>query len=216
MKFWLVKNTRILPLYASIIIVGVWLLFFFVGTLNELWITNDQKGYQLFTQKEYIQAAKIFDDIPYKGAALFKAAEFKKAKAIYLTQTSKEARYNLGNCEMMLGSYDKAIEAYTIALKIDPYFTWAQENKALAMARKKIKEVENDGEQGIGDMYDMAPDEVLYDNNQNKGQDDERTAEKDASSGNPNWLDRLQTSPQSFLKNKFSYQYQMKENTNAQ
>ena len=193
----------------------LWYGLVFDGSWSELLKTNDQKAYALFEKKEYGKAAEIFEDSMSKGASFFKDGAFKKAKAVYGTMSTKEARYNLGNSELMLGQYDKAIEAYTLALKIDPNFTWAKENKALAIERKRLKEVENDGKQGIGDMYDMQPDEVVYDNTENKGEDDERSAQKEIKGNNAQWLDRIQTSPQGFLKNKFSYQYQMKEVTDA-
>lgn len=216
MMMWLRKNFKILPLYISLLGIVLWFSLFFVGEWSELWISKDQQGYQLYKEHKYKQAAENFDSLSYKGAALFKIGEFKKAKAIYILQTSKEAKYNLGNCEMMLGDYDKAIKAYNTALKIDPQFTQAKENRELALIRKKLKEVENDGKQGIGDHEDMGADEVKYDNTENKGVDDKRTAKKEMESGNPNWLDRIETTPKSFLKNKFSYQYQMKGMQNVE
>jgi len=191
----------------------LWYGLVFDGSWSELLKTNDQKAYALFEQKEYGKAAEIFEDSMSKGASFFKDGAFKKAKAVYGTMSTKEARYNLGNSELMLGQYDKAIEAYTLALKIDPNFIWAKENKALALARKKMKEVENDGKQGVGKL---GADKIVFDNTENKGVDVKvEGAKEEKQNNNANWLDRIQTSPQGFLKNKFSYQYQMKEATDA-
>ena len=191
----------------------LWYGLVFDGSWSELLKTNDQKAYALFEQKEYGKAAEIFEESMSKGASFFKDGAFKKAKAVYGTMTTKEARYNLGNSELMLGQYDKAIEAYTLALKIDPNFIWAKENKALALARKKMKEVENDGKQGVGKL---GADKIVFDNTENKGVDVKvEGAKEEKQNNNANWLDRIQTSPQGFLKNKFSYQYQMKEATDA-
>lgn len=197
--------------FAYIAIILLWFVAGFDGSWSELLKTNDQKAYGLFEDEKYKEASKLFESSMHKGAALFKGGEFKKAKAIYSTMSTKEARYNLGNSELMLGDYDKAIQAYDLALKIDPNFTFAKENRELAIVRKKMKEVENDGKQGIGDMYDMQPDEIVYDNNEGKGEDDERSTQKEIKGNTANWLDRIETSPKAFLKNKFSYQYQMKE-----
>jgi len=191
----------------------LWYLFVFDGSWSEFVKTNDQKGYALFERKDYAKAAEVFTNSMYKGASYFKTGEFKKAKAMYGTMTTKEARYNLGNSALMLGEYDNAIEAYALALKIDPNFTWAVENKALALVRKKMKEIENDGKQGVGEL---GADEIVYDNTENKGVDVKDEGVQDgAQSNNANWLDRIQTSPKAFLKNKFSYQYQMKESKNV-
>jgi len=205
------KYRTLFPLYSSFFFVLVWLVFFYKGTWSQLFSTPDQQGYRYYKEKEYDKASKSFENPSFRAASYFKDGEFKKAKAIYMTRSSKESKYNLGNAEMMLGKYDKAIESYEIALKIDPYFLLAKENMSLAMARKKMNEVENDGKQGIGDMYDMQPDEIVYDNNENKGEDDDRSGQKEIKGNNTQWLDRIQTSPKVFLKNKFSYQYQIKD-----
>ena len=209
MKSYLLNNRTLWPFYAAVIIVLAWGLFFFRGSWGELWITNDQKAYQLFETKQYVEAANTFDDVSYKGASFYRAGEFKKAKAVYMTNSSKEGRYNLGNSHMMLGKYKEAIEAYEIALKIDPDFTWAKENMNLAKARQAMLDVENDGEQGVGML---GADEIVYDNTENKGQDvTEEGSQEGGESKNANWLDRIQTGPQDFLKHKFSYQYGMQK-----
>ena len=112
----------------------------------------------------------------------------------------------------MLGEYDNAIKTYERALKIDPNFKKAQENLIVAKARKILKEPENDGQQGVGAL---GADEIVYDNTEGKGVDDDTSAPQDTTSGNPSWLDRLQTGPKDFIKNKFRYQYNMKESNDA-
>lgn len=213
MRSFLMKQPTLILLYVSLCLVLFWALFFYKGSWSQLWVTADQQGYKQYQAKQYKEASQSFENISFKGASYFRAGEFKKAKAIYMTFSTKEAKYNLGNAEMMLGKYDKAIEAYEIALKIDSDFKFAKENMNLAKARKKMNEVENDGEQGVGEL---GADEIVYDNKENKGVDvTQEGATESAEQKNTNWLDRIQTSPKSFLKNKFSYQYQMKESRNV-
>jgi Ca-activated chloride channel family protein len=114
MKSFLLKHRTLLPFYAAGIIVLLWGIFFFRGSFSELWVTNDQKGYQLFMSEKYLEAADAFDDTSFKGVSFYKAGEFKKAKAVYMMNSSKEGRYNLGNSHMMLGKYKEAIEAYYV------------------------------------------------------------------------------------------------------
>lgn len=202
----------LLPFYVLALFSLLWLLFFYEGGLNRLFITSDQLGYRYYEKKHYIKAAETFERSSFKGASYYRAGEFKKAKSIYQNLSSKEGKYNLGNAFVMLGEYDSAIEAYELALKIDPHFKNAQENLKVAKARKILKEPENDGEQGVGAL---GADEIVFDNKENKGVDDDQSAQSEVSSGNLNWLDRLQTGPKDFLKNKFSYQYQMQERNDA-
>ena len=214
MKTFFVKHRTLLPFYLAVLIVLIWSIFFFRGSWSELWSTNDQKGYSLFLSSKYIDAANAFEDQLFKGASYYKAGEFEKSKAVYSMNSSKEGVYNLGNSQLMLGKYKEAIEAYEIALKIDPEFTWAKDNMDLAKARQAMLDVENDGEQGVGML---GADEIVYDNKGNKGQDvTEKGGQQNTDSKNTNWLDRIQTGPQDFLKHKFSYQYGMRKAPDAQ
>jgi len=200
-----------MPFWTVLILSLLWLVFMYEGGLNRLFITSDQLGYNHYEKKNYVKAAESFESLSFKGTSYYRDGAFKKSKSVYQNLSTKEDTYNLGNVFVMLGDYDNAIKTYERALKIDPNFNVAQDNLVVAKARKILKEPENDGKQGIGDMYDMQPDEIVYDNTEGKGEDDERSANKDTASGNPNWLDRLQTGPKDFLKNKFRYQYQMQE-----
>lgn len=190
----------------------VWLLFVYEGRVDRLFITSDQLGYKQYKDKNYVLAAERFENVSFKGASYYNDAAFKKAKVVYQNLSTKEDTYNLGNTFVMLGEYDDAIKSYERALMIDADFQAAKENLVVAKARKILKEPENDGEQGVGAM---GADEIVFDNKEGKGVDDEESAEKATESGNPNWLDRLQTGPKDFLKNKFKYQYEMKESGNA-
>jgi len=208
MKKYLLKNLSLLPFYVVLLCSLLWLLFFYSGPWNRLLITSDQAGYKLYQKKAYVEAAQSFENSSFKGASFYRAGEFKEAKAVYQNLSSKEGKYNLGNTNVMLGLYDPAIEAYEVALKIDPDFKEAKENLIVAKARKVLKEPENDGEQGVGEL---GADEIVFDNKEGKGVDDDSSAQEEAASGNPNWLDRLQTGPKDFLKNKFRYQFEMQE-----
>ena len=206
------NNLSLIPFWLTLAVSLVWVIFFYEHGLNRLFITPDQSGYKQYVKKNYVLAAEYFENLSFKGASYYKNAEFKKAKSVYQNLTTKEDTYNLGNIFVMLGEYDNAIKSYERALKIDPNFKEAQENLRVAKARKILKEPENDGQQGVGMM---GADEIDYDNTEGKGVDDDRSAQKEIGQGNPNWLDRLQTGPKDFLKNKFRYQYQMKERDDA-
>jgi len=178
MKAIIEKHLTLIPLYLTLLFSLLWLLFFYEGSMNRLFITADQAGYEAYEKRDYLKAAENFEDIAFKAASFYKAGEFKKAKTIYQNLSDKAGKYNLGNTLVMLGKYDAAIKAYELALKMDPNFKEAKENLLIAKVRKRLKEPENDGEQGVGKL------------------------------GADNWLDRLQTGPKAFLRNKFRYQYE--------
>jgi len=201
-------HLSLLPLIIVLLGSALWLLFFYRGGWERLFVTSDQLGYRYYLQKDYSKAAESFENLSFKGAAYYRAGKFKKAVSAYQNLRDRNGKYNLGNAYMMLGKYDKAIEAYEVALKMDPNFMQAKENLLLARERKKLKEPDNDGEEGVGEL---GADEIVFDNKAGKGTDDDTSAEQAVESGNPHWLDRLQTGPGAFLKNKFRYQYQMQE-----
>ena len=201
-----------MPFWMTLFISLVWLIFFCEKGLCRLLITSDQLAWNQYQKKHYLHAAENFENLSLKGASYYKSGAFKKSKSVYQNLTTKEDTYNLGNVFVMLGEYDNAIRSYERALKIDPNFKEAQENLLVAKARKILKEPENDGQQGVGMM---GADEIKYDNTESKGVEDDRSAQNDMAQGNPNWLDRLQTGPKDFLKNKFQYQYQRRENSDA-
>ncbi len=215
MRMYIKNNLSLMPFWMVLILSLLWLVLVYDSGLNRLFVTSDQLGYHHYEKKNYVKAAESFENHSFKGASYYRDGAFKKSKSVYQNMTTKEGTYNLGNTFVMLGDYDNAIKTYERALRIDSNFKKAQDNLIVAKARKILKEPENDGKQGIGDMYDMQPDEIVYDNNEGKGEDDERSANKDTEKGNPNWLDRLQTGPKDFLKNKFRYQYEMKESSNV-
>lgn len=212
MKEIMKKHLSLMPFWFTLIVSVIWVLFVYDKGFNRLFMTADQSAYRQYENKNYINAAKDFENISFKGASYYRAAEFKNAKSLYQNFSSKEDTYNLGNSFVMLGDYDNAIETYERALDIDPNFKEAEENLLVAKARKVLKEPENDGQQGVGML---GADEIVYDNTEGKGVDDDTSIQQDTQSGDPNWLDRLQTGPKDFLKNKFRYQYQMKEDNYA-
>ena len=200
-------NPTLIPFYLISIFSILWLLFIYKGNFINLWITPNQKGYKQYIAKDYISASKSFEDISFRGASLYRAGKFEKAKFIYILMSDRDSRYNLGNSYLMMGKYEEAIKAYDIALQIDPNFIEATENRALAKARKELLDVPNDGEQGVGEL---GADEIVYDNKDSKGVEDTVEGKKEGSN-QENWLDRIETSPKEFLKYKFGYQYSRRD-----
>ncbi len=174
-----------------------------------LWQTPDQQAQKLMEQKRYLDAAEIFTDPMRRGEALFKAGEFKQALAVYNTQVSNEAIYNRGNCQMMLGKYDAAIELYTRTLEQRPDWEAAQTNRKIAIARKAALAPPENPSEGTGGK--LGADEIVFDdraknaNNTETGEGGESMNDEEMRAL---WLRKVQTKPSDFLRAKFSYQAQ--------
>ncbi len=179
------------------------------------WLTPDQQGQRLADQEHYAEAAEHFTTPDRIGAALYTAGNFKDAATVFGRQRGPEGAYNRGNALIFLGQYDDAIAAYDAALEARPDWTEAQENRAIAVARKAAMEVPNDGSEGTEGQ--LGADEIVMDDSQDnagKGQDVELQAQeqgKDEASMRALWLRRVQTNPSDFLQAKFAAQLRAQE-----
>jgi len=173
------------------------------------WFTADQQGQRAFDDGHYREAAERFADPMRKGAALYRAGEFKQAQAMFARLDTAEAHFNRGNCLVFLGQYDAAVESYDRALARRPGWQDALDNRTIAATRaERLKSEGGDlGDQQIG------ADEIVFDKSKPGGQETVVNEEQaaDSSSMQALWLRRVQTRPADFLKAKFAYQQQFGE-----
>jgi Ca-activated chloride channel family protein len=140
--------------------------------------------------------------------AQYRNGDFKEAAKTFARVPGADGAYNMGNAQLMHGQYDAAIVAYDRALSLRPGWKDAEDNKALALARKKkIEDSGKDRDKESADAYD--PDKIVTDQ---KGDDKntkvtEITEEDTTDAGfQATWLRRVQTTPGDFLRSKFAYQ----------
>jgi Ca-activated chloride channel family protein len=177
-----------------------------------LWFTPDQQAQRLMNRGEFQAAAETFRDPLQQGVAWYRAGEFEKAEQAFARSGTPEAEFNRGNCLVMLGKYEPAIERYDRALERNPQFEDARINREIAIARAKL--VERKG----GDMGDqkVGADEITFDKAKNAGgQETETEAAQPLSDADMQalWLRRIQTKPADFLKAKFAYQLAVGDQT---
>jgi Ca-activated chloride channel family protein len=170
-----------------------------------LWFTPDQLGQRLMKRERYAEAAEAFRDPMRKGVAWFRAGEFEKAEQTFARVATAEAEYNRGNCLIMQGKYEQAVERFDRALKLRPKWQAALNNRAIALARGEA--VKREG----GDMGDqqIGADDITFDKKkQSGGQETDVSGEQALSDSamQAMWLRRVQTKPADFLKAKFAYQ----------
>lgn len=181
------------------------MIFLLAITWAGLWLTPDQQGQRFFDREEYRKAAEAFVDPMRRGVAWYRAGEYKKAAASFGRLSTPEAKYNLGNTQLMLGDYDSAIASYDKALQDRPDWKEAQENRDLARARGEL--VKGEG----GDFGDqtLGADEVVFDKDKDRGGQETQVAGDKVTSDaavQAIWLRQVQTKPADFLKAKFAFQ----------
>lgn len=185
-------------------------------SLTDLFLTPDQQGRRLMAKQDFEAAAKIFEDPMQRGTALYRDGDFKAAAATFGRDASVEALYNRSNSELMSGKYDAAIAGYEKVLNQKSDWIEAEENLALARARKE-KLAPPDDDAG-GTEGKLPPDEIVFDRRAaNKTGDQKETVQGEGQATDQEmraiWLRRVQTKPADFLRAKFSYQYVMSDET---
>ena len=168
------------------------------------WFTADQYAQRLMERGDDEMAAKTFHDPMWQGIAWYRAGEFEQAMQAFARQATPEAEFNRGNCLVMLGKYNEAVERYDRALELQPGWNDAIVNRDLASARAKL--LDSSG----GDMGDqkLGVDDFTFDKKEPGGQDTEVSAGDALSDASMQslWLRRVQTKPADFLRAKFAYQ----------
>ena len=195
-------------------------LIFFVGALAvgtmrnpHFWMTADQGGDRLFAQKKFSDSAKAYSDPWRIGVAQYRNGDFEMAAKTFARVPGADGAFDQGNAWLMRGNYDAAIQSYDRALGFRPGWKDAEENKALAAARKaKLEASSKHREQeqlGSNNDEEMTPDKIVFDlkgGNQNS-QPMELNGEKMSDQElRATWLRRVQTTPGDFLRTKFAYQ----------
>ncbi len=189
---------------------------FALSTVNwsftDLFLTPDQQGRRLMAKQDFKAAAKVFENPMQRGTALYRDGDFKAAAAAFGRDASVEALYNRSNAKLMSGKYDAAIAGYEKVLHQKSDWIEAEENLALARARKE-KMAPPDDDAG-GTEGKLPPDEIVFDKRAANTTGDQReTVQGDGQVTDQEmraiWLRRVQTKPADFLRAKFSYQYAM-------
>lgn len=177
-----------------------------VGWQN-LFLTPDQRGRLLLERGKPAAAAEAFRNPLWRGAASFRAGDFKGAAQAFASLDSAEAAYDQGNAFVMLGQYDDAVKRYDRALALRPGWQDAAVNREIARIRGERKKAEG----GVTDDTESKPDEVVFDKTKKGGE--ETTVEQGGAPMSDEavralWLKRVQTKPADFLRIRFSRQLQ--------
>lgn len=189
---------------TSGLIIGL-LGFSGVTAWTNLWFTPDQQGERLMQRELFTEAAEVFQDPMRQGVAWFRGGEFEKAEQAFARVATAESEFNRGNCLVMQGKYEPAVERFDRALELRPGWEDASINREIAVARAERLNQEG------GDMGDqkLGADEIRFDKKKNAdGQETELDGANDISDSAMQalWLRRVQTKPADFLRAKFAYQ----------
>ena len=172
------------------------------------WRTPDQRGDALVRKGKFSVAAKAYADPWRVGVAQYRNGDFEAAAKTFARVPGATGAFDQGNAWLMHGQYDAAVASYDRALGFHPGWKEAEENKALALARKaKIEASGKDRDQE--QTTEEKPDDIVFDQkgNDKQGQPVElASGEMSDEEARATWLRRVQTTPADFLRAKFAYQ----------
>ena len=101
------------------------------------WTTPDQRGDALMRERaNSADAAKAYSDPWRIGMAQYRNGDFEAAAKTFARVPGATGAFDQGNAWLMHGQYDAAVASYDRALGFHPGWKEAEENKALALARK--------------------------------------------------------------------------------
>ena len=173
------------------------------GRFTDLWLTPDQQGRHAYEAREFAVAAEAFSDPAWKGVAQYRSGQYLEAADTFGRIDSAAGFFNRGNAFMKGREYRKAITAYESAVEGAPDWVEAREN--LELARYTLDYIERSREQSdTGEESGIGADEIVYDNESERGTDTEVTRESaiEAASAEK-WMRSVDTETADFLRSRF-------------
>ncbi|MEM1142898.1 MAG: tetratricopeptide repeat protein [Pseudomonadota bacterium] len=168
-----------------------------------LFLSPDQRGLLLYQRGDYESAANRFEDSNWKATAWYRAGMYIEASDAYALSQRAESFFNRGNAYLRAFEYRKAIINYELAVEESPQWTEAREN--LALARYTLDYIERTREQSdTGEEGGIGADEVVYDNDSNRGAQTEITQQSAVEAlSAEKWMRSVDTNTADFLRSRF-------------
>ena len=172
------------------------------GELIDLFLTNDQQGRVAYEKPSFAEAAEKFVDPAWKGTAQYRSGQYLEAADTFVRLDSAEGFFNRGNAYMRAFEFRKAITSYEQAVADAPDWQEAQEN--LELARYTLDYIERAREQGDTGEAGIGADDVVYDNEGERGNETEvsRDSAVEAQSAEK-WMRSVDTETAEFLRSRF-------------
>ena len=161
---------------------------------QNLWQNKDQQAEQAYKNKQFEQAASLFENPDWKAAAHYKAGAYDKALENLIPkpelgneQKNANILYNQANALAKSGQLEPAIKAYEKALALNPEDTDAKYNKELvekALDKQKQEQKKQD-QQKKDDKQDKQDKSDKDDQQKKDGEPSEQSEQQKASEQKP-------------------------------
>jgi len=157
-------------------------------TWQNLWQTQDQQAQRKYNDEHFSAAAEQFRNPLWQSSAHYRAGNYEAAIEALSGLESANAHYNRGNALAKLGMLNEAIEAYEQALKNQPDFDHARENKALI---EKLRDQQQEQEEQQNDQQQQDDQSEEQQDQDQQGQQDGQNQDQ-KQNGEQNQADQQQ------------------------
>ncbi len=139
--FWLLLPLALFALLGfrrGVVIAAMFVLMPIDNANASPWVNSNLRGYQLYEQGNFAEAAKNFNSPAWKGIAEYKSGDYEKAIETLKPLTDIKSRYNLANAYAQTGKLEESEAIYESILKDDPNDADAKKNlKIVKEAQEK-------------------------------------------------------------------------------
>jgi Ca-activated chloride channel family protein len=174
--------------------------------IADWFFTPDQQGRRAMERKDFGRAAELYVDPLWRGYALYRDGQYEAAIETLDRVETAEAAFIQGMAHLKSRGYRDGVRAFETALRRDPQYPKAAEN--LAVARQIVEYVERAREQSdTGEEAGIGADDVVFDNEANRGADTQIEVPKDDGSGlltAEQWMNTVDTRTGDFLRQRFA------------
>lgn len=159
---------------------------------DSLFLNKEQQGEKYVKEGQYDKAVKEFEDPYRKGVSQYKSGNYKAAaesfQAADRPEIRTDARYNLGNAQLMSGRIEDAVKTYEDILKSNPDHTDAQHNleiaKQLLEKQQKNNQDQKDQNNQQQGSQDNKENQDSSQNNQAQNQPNEQNSQRETDGKN--------------------------------
>jgi Ca-activated chloride channel homolog len=149
--FWLLLPLVLFALLGfrrGVVIAAMFVLMPIDNANASPWVNSNLRGYQLYEQGNFAEAAKNFNSPAWKGIAEYQSGDYEKAINTLKPLTDKKSRYNLANAYAQAGKLEESEAIYESILKDDPNDADAKKNlKIVKEAQEKQQQQQQQQQQ---------------------------------------------------------------------
>ncbi|PYG31010.1 VWA domain-containing protein [Pelagimonas varians] len=167
--------------------------------------TADQQAQRAYNNKDFAEAAELFQDTDWRAYAQFKSGKYEEASETYSFVETADAAIGEGLSHLRNRKYRDGVRAFEKALERDPDSAMAKHN--LAVAKAIVVYVENTQSQSATGDVGPGADNTVFDNESGKGQQVQISADDQDSLSTglttEDWMRAVDTNVGDFLSTRF-------------